>query len=212
MVVDFYKKVENKDNLGADDLNFLADLLARYPYFIAARKLYLKSLQNSGNIHFQSELSKSVVFMSDKSSFFFYLYPGMRIDHSTTLSRKDKFTGSYFDLLDLPGSEKENSLKLLAEKLKKARNNLTELKKNEVLVPTTPKVSVPVVDYFKFEVPEPANSEQENEELVKELIKNKKYAEAIESLKRLNLNNPKKSVYFADQIRFLEKVIQYQHN
>jgi len=26
-------------------------------------------------------------------------------------------------------------------------------------------------------------------------------------LRALNLNNPKKSVYFADQIRFLEKVI-----
>jgi len=47
-----------------------------------------------------------------------------------------------------------------------------------------------------------------SEESVKRLIKNRKYTEALEILKKLNLNNPKKSVYFADQIRFLEKVIE----
>jgi len=41
----------------------------------------------------------------------------------------------------------------------------------------------------------------------KKLIAERKYKEAIEILRALNLNNPKKSVYFADQIRFLEKVI-----
>ena len=34
-----------------------------------------------------------------------------------------------------------------------------------------------------------------------------KYEEALVILNELNLNNPKKSIYFADQIRFLEKVI-----
>jgi len=41
----------------------------------------------------------------------------------------------------------------------------------------------------------------------KKLIIAHKYKDAIEILRALNLNNPKKSVYFADQIRFLEKVI-----
>jgi len=42
----------------------------------------------------------------------------------------------------------------------------------------------------------------------KKLITEQKYKDAIVILKQLNLNNPKKSVYFADQIRFLEKVIE----
>ena len=42
----------------------------------------------------------------------------------------------------------------------------------------------------------------------KKLIAERKYKDAIEILRCLNLNNPKKSVYFADQIRFLEKVIE----
>lgn len=38
-------------------------------------------------------------------------------------------------------------------------------------------------------------------------IKQGKYSKALEIIKRLNLNYPKKNAYFADQIRFLEKLI-----
>lgn len=38
-------------------------------------------------------------------------------------------------------------------------------------------------------------------------IKQKKYSQALTIIKRLSLNFPKKSVYFADQIRFLEYLI-----
>lgn len=38
-------------------------------------------------------------------------------------------------------------------------------------------------------------------------IKQGKYSQALEIIKRLNLDYPKKNVYFADQIRFLEKLI-----
>ena len=45
------------------------------------------------------------------------------------------------------------------------------------------------------------------ETLARIYIKQKKYEQALEIIKRLNLNFPKKSVYFADQIRFLEHLI-----
>ncbi len=38
-------------------------------------------------------------------------------------------------------------------------------------------------------------------------IKQGRYLKALEIIKRLNLNYPKKNAYFADQIRFLEKLI-----
>ena len=40
-----------------------------------------------------------------------------------------------------------------------------------------------------------------------DLEKQKQYEKAINIFKRLNLKYPEKSVYFADQIRFLEKII-----
>lgn len=45
--------------------------------------------------------------------------------------------------------------------------------------------------------------------LVKIYLKQKKYERALEILKTLSLNNPEKSVYFADQIRFLEKLLTH---
>ena len=69
--------------------------------------------------------------------------------------------------------------------------------------------------------PEPTASSQAEEEadeeeagegyftetLAKIYIKQGRYSKALEIIKRLNLNYPKKNVYFADQIRFLEKLI-----
>ena len=45
------------------------------------------------------------------------------------------------------------------------------------------------------------------ETLANVYIKQRRYDKALEIIKSLNLNYPKKNIYFADQIRFLEKLI-----
>ncbi|MDR0745173.1 MAG: tetratricopeptide repeat protein [Mediterranea sp.] len=45
------------------------------------------------------------------------------------------------------------------------------------------------------------------ETLARIYIKQRRYSKALEIIKRLSLKYPKKNVYFADQIRFLEKLI-----
>lgn len=45
------------------------------------------------------------------------------------------------------------------------------------------------------------------ESLAKIYIKQKRYSKALEIIKKLSLKYPEKNVYFADQIRFLEKLI-----
>lgn len=47
------------------------------------------------------------------------------------------------------------------------------------------------------------------ETLARIYIKQKKYERAVEIFKSLMLKNPEKSIYFADRIRFLEKVINH---
>ena len=63
------------------------------------------------------------------------------------------------------------------------------------------------------ELPEPLSESVNNdsfftETLAKIYIKQKKYDKALEIIRKLNLIYPEKSCYFADQIRFLEKLIK----
>uniref|UniRef100_A0AB33IZI1 Tetratricopeptide repeat protein n=1 Tax=Prevotella sp. GTC17259 TaxID=3236795 RepID=A0AB33IZI1_9BACT len=67
---------------------------------------------------------------------------------------------------------------------------------------------------FVPEIEEPAEGESAptdegyfTETLAKIYIKQGRYEKALEIIKRLDLNYPKKNAYFADQIRFLEKLI-----
>ena len=66
---------------------------------------------------------------------------------------------------------------------------------------------------YKPEINNEDNTSNDNDEgyftetLAKIYIKQGRYSKALEIIQRLNLNYPKKSAYFADQIRFLKKLI-----
>ena len=69
----------------------------------------------------------------------------------------------------------------------------------------------------EFSQPPPVNTEHStdyhesealfSESLAKIYIQQRRYTKALEIIRKLSLNNPEKNVYFADQIRFLEKLI-----
>lgn len=62
-------------------------------------------------------------------------------------------------------------------------------------------------------VAQPADSSLLSESLAKIFIRQHQYERAFEILSQLSLNYPEKSVYFADQMRFLRKVINNRrHN
>lgn len=66
---------------------------------------------------------------------------------------------------------------------------------------------------YKPEINNESNEQIDSDEgyftetLAKIYIKQGRYSKALEIIQRLNLNYPKKSAYFADQIRFLKKLI-----
>ena len=105
--------------------------------------------------------------------------------------------------------DSKQSLKNMAEKLKEARALVVP----QAGVKISDKIKSVSTNQYEFLESIPAKDNLEinvlevSEQNAKKLILERKYYEAIEILKALNLNNPKKSVYFADQIRFLEKVI-----
>ena len=60
---------------------------------------------------------------------------------------------------------------------------------------------------------EPAYVEKEDNWEVQfaNLVKNKNFRDALEIIERQNLINPQKNIYFADQMRFLRKLIEIEN-
>ena len=213
---DFITIVRQPERVKAEYDSDLKELVDRYPYFVPARMLYVKALQDSHNIHYAANLKISSVYCDSRRWLYYYLHPEkMQSVEPYQRNRNGKSSGDYFDMMNLiesEGGDTKQSLKSMAERLRNAR----AMVQTPIL-----KVEIKPVAFIEYDLKEivklPINAltEVENTDLTpdisesnaKKLIREHKYPEAIEILRALNLNNPKKSVYFADQIRFLEKVI-----
>lgn len=203
---DFITLIKQPKAVGADHLIDLKEMVENYPYFVPARLMLAKASQQSSSIHFARNLKLASLYCSNRRWLYYYIYPEKEL--STESYRRpgvEKPTGSYFDMIQTienEGGDTKNSLKTLAERLKSARSmvvNPTPIikKSEEKKLLETKSQGISLVSEIEI-----------SENNAKKLIQDRKYSQAISILRELNLSNPKKSVYFADQIRFLEKVIE----
>lgn len=166
----------------------LREVLDYAPYCAPLRILYLKALHASQNLHYPHEQKKTVLYAESPSSLATII-----LTEQLAPQRKRKpnrYTGSYFDLVEQVenGEANATSLKELAERLRTAREGMmTKTASKEPVKEITP---------------------QFTEEQLKQAVKEGDYERAIVILKQLNLNNQKKISYFADQMRFLEKLAE----
>ena len=77
----------------------------------------------------------------------------------------------------------------------------------KALAPIAPTADTPLPPSTPETEEEPAEEEFLTESLAKIYIKQRRYAKALEIIRKLSLKYPEKNIYFADQIRFLEKLI-----
>jgi hypothetical protein len=203
----------------------LKELIQRYPYFGTAGLMYTKCLAQSQDINFSSFCVISALYTANRTWFYYYLFPEKTL--SASRYRKEKFgnsSGDYFDMmemLDAHGENNKKTLKNLADRLKAARNFTMQAPVNEsvtliekdMTVATSNRHDLSIQSNIRtvgsgdFTILTNTDLSVGLEVQAKKLIAERKYSDAIDILQKLNLNNPKKSVYFADQIRFLEKVI-----
>ena len=202
---DFIKYIRHPENLKDCQPEELKKLADKYPYFKLPRWLYLNSLHRSGSIYFGQELKKTALYAANRRNLYYYIHPEEAIVNESSVVRNEG-SGGYFDMLRKLESKGDNnrlSLQQLAAKLKAARETLktqAETKPADSDSLSEKVESMPVmIDDESFEA---------KEKKAKQLIREKKYPQAVEILEELNLINPKKSIYFADQIRFLEKIIE----
>lgn len=73
-VADFLKILENpEDALSPKKTKHLEELIKEYPYFQAARALYLKGLKNQNSYRYNSELKKTAAYTTDREVLFDFI-------------------------------------------------------------------------------------------------------------------------------------------
>ncbi|MBQ9554871.1 MAG: hypothetical protein IJV05_01460 [Muribaculaceae bacterium] len=121
-------------------------------------------------------------------------------DYADVLAAKEKEEGE----IQLSGADQQDELinKFIAEQM--------QLGEKAAMVP----IATPVGEEEKAEIAEEAieiptqnDDSMLSESLAKMYISRHKYSQALEIIKRLSLKYPEKSIYFADQIRFLTKLV-----
>ena len=207
---EFISFIRNPESIKTGHVSDLKELIDLYPYFVLPRLFLIKALQQSNSIHFAANIKVVSLYSTNRRWLYYYLHPEKKLSTEPYKhDRVSKFSGNYFDMINLvetQGGDTQQSLKNLAERLKSARKMIvTSPKISKINLPI--KINNIISKEKKTSIQTDPNIEEISESNAKNLILKRKYKESIEILKVLNLNNPKKSVYFADQIRFLEKVI-----
>lgn len=224
--------IKNPELLNSNTVDILLKLLLRYPYYQTLRLLLLENLYKIQSPLFNEELKRSSLLLADRSVLFnliegakYEIEPQVseekeKEDGDRTLSLIDNYLGdkptekpmhkisatdaaqdyaSYLIQMD----EEENGVPAVDEKDEVNILSIKDVRKSNRIV-------LEEKSDGELETPEeeePAREEFFTETLAQIYIKQHKYERALEIIKALNLNNPKKNSYFADQIRFLEKLI-----
>ena len=223
------------DNLNRDTLYRLRMLVAKYPYFDAARLLMLRNLYLLHDIDFGNEMRKAALYLKNRRVLFDlmedYGAPSLVTDKEEdisvdrTMSLIDAFLGTLPQQatvsLEAEGAAAVDYVSAYLKDEKDIANpNVPKMRGQELidgfLAGDNERISLQLYPENeavnaadggdKEDVPETSFF---TETLANIYIKQKKYDKALEIIRRLCLEYPNKNRYFADQIRFLEKVVKH---
>lgn len=243
--------------LDRETLYELRTLLDRYPYFSAARILYLYNLHVLDDRTFHAELSRTAFSINDRSLLFREIEAPRYAPDSSRKPQPAAENGSAFPeegqrfsgkgaalLPETPAASPDRGSRtidlinrFLAQQPDSSHTPLGYegiAEQSPLLFPgaetaaaggeadvkeaehgAVPEAASEPVAGGKQEPPTPLEGEASEaldesyftETLAKIYVKQGRYEKALEIIKAISLKNPKKSAYFADQIRFLRKLI-----
>ena len=224
--------ISHPELLDRNTLYELRLVVNRHPYFDAARLLLLKNLYLLHDAELGKELRKAALYLKSR----WPLYELMS-GYGTGVAREDVPEDIAVDrtmaLIDafldtLPGSsfsleaEGAAAVDYVSAYLKDdvaSNHDVPELRGQSLIDDFLANGNERITLDFKVEneaaevadVVEESFAEQSffTETLANIYIKQGKYEKALEIIRRLCLEYPNKNRYFADQIRFLEKIIKY---
>mgnify|MGYP002513140442 CR=1 FL=1 len=182
--------IEHPETMNEDTVAMLRKLTERYPYFHAARILYLRALYQTQSVQFDAELRHSAPLVPNRNAIFRLIEERNYVPREEKMLSKAAMKRDEEESMDMTGSLIDNFLNQQDE----GRIVLQDVPDQELQKPAL------ITDSS-------ADTEIFTEALARIYIKQGKFERAIEIIRRLSLKYPKKNRYFADQIRFLEKLI-----
>ena len=220
--------IQHPEHLDAATVQELEQLVGRHPSFQPARLLYLLGLFQLQDERFGAELRKAALFLPDRRKLFEFFDS----DYFQAKSKESAATPSSAPVATNPAADRTQSLidtflNQLPESPQPRHNHPADASVDYMSYLIQLEDAAPVENLDKQEDDEDTLSHQDEptapptpnvqqidrsdtyftETLARIYIKQGKYAKAIEIIRRISLIYPKKNRYFADQIRFLEKLI-----
>ena len=227
--------IKHPERMDRDTLYELRSLVALYPYHQTLRLLMLQNLYLLHDSGFDEELRRAAIYITDRRVLFnmveaaHYKHRAVSAPQPGGGNRTAELIDTFLDAIpqeEPAPSEARHSRYRGDRPRSRWRHRLAwddvceaAVLPGQNLIDTfinadKGRFSLSDVPLPADETPkEPEEAEEEvgeeyfTETLARIYIKQGRYSKALEIIRRLSLQVPKKNAYFADQIRFLEKVI-----
>ena len=211
------------EELNKETLYDLRKLIAIYPFYQPARILLLKNLFLLHDATFDEELRRAAIYITDRRVLFnlveaahcqlhiektqeSVLQPAKgqeqtEISTNRTVSLIDNFLEQ---IPNIPEKEENETPELRGQSL---IDNFIHNEGGKIILQENTEYEPEDIDETDEEIATTEDNGYFTETLARIYIKQGRYSKALEIINRLNLVYPKKNRYFADQIRFLQKLI-----
>ena len=207
--------INNPQNIASDDVTGLDSILLKHPYFQSGQLLLAKGLLNTNSVRYNRQLKKAATYSLDRKKLFSLITLNKDITTDTKVIEevKPKLIEKKLELgKPLEFNESENYsfsewlTVLNVKKIERKRENVIEnfLEKKV-------KISKPQKETFFKAIDVAKKSLIENDDLVtptlaKVYLEQEHYEKAISAYEKLILKYPKKSSFFAAQIKLINKL------
>ena len=221
-IAELYLWMADTSLLNKSTLQELKQMVDDFPYFHAVRILYLKNLAVLEDVRLDKELKRMSVYIPDRRRLFMII-------NDSRIAGNDREKQKYPDAPPaspvMVTSDYINWLDTNTEDLPTVEGTENRLNRQDLIdsfinnenerftrrLDTTVDDKTMDSDDEKSNQAAPAKMSLDDsyftETLARVYINQKRYDKALEIIRSLSLKYPEKNIYFADQIRYLEKII-----